>query len=188
MCFVYPGALGLLWSWVFEDISFGGGRVPESTIVDRRHGKVLGNVLDPCRYAFDSFTGWCDHGDLTSHQRESAVAKMELLTLILELCAIAGCPSLAGSTTSKTPNGSFFIGCDSRFQSSTTDQFSVAKGCRRGGREILNSPIRNACVAFGAHSLYVMLFWASTLKPNLSVPCAANQSGPIPPCEGHQPC
>lgn len=36
--------------------------------------------------------------------------------------------------------------------------------------------MRNASVAFGAHSLYVMLLCASTLNPNLSVPCITSQT------------
>lgn len=36
---------------------------------------------------------------------------------------------------------------------------------------ILNSPVRNASFAFGAHSRYVILPFSSTLKPNFSVPC-----------------
>jgi hypothetical protein len=40
----------------------------------------------------------------------------------------------------------------------------------RDERAVLKSPMRNACVALGAHSLYVILFCASTLNPNFSMP------------------
>ena len=42
------------------------------------------------------------------------------LTLTLELCGMAGCPFCAGRVISKTPKESFFMGWESRFQSSAS--------------------------------------------------------------------
>ena len=64
MCLVYSNALRLLWSWVFEDISFGLGGVPESSIVDRRDGEVLGDIFDPRRYPFDALARGGDQRNL----------------------------------------------------------------------------------------------------------------------------
>jgi hypothetical protein len=68
MCFVDSNAERLLRSWVFEHISFGLRRVPESCIVDWRDVEILSDICDPSGYTFDSFAGGSYHGDLAGQQ------------------------------------------------------------------------------------------------------------------------
>jgi len=84
--FVYSNALGLLWSGVFEDISLGGGWVPESSIIDWRDFQVLGNIFDPRRNSLDSFARGGDQGKLPGqHRFMTAVGLEELAYLDLRV-------------------------------------------------------------------------------------------------------
>ena len=64
VCFVDSDTLSLLGSGVLEDVTFVRGRIPESCIVDGGNVEVLSDICDPGWYAFDSFAGGSDHGEL----------------------------------------------------------------------------------------------------------------------------
>jgi hypothetical protein len=62
--FIHSNALRLLWSWVLERIFRCGFRVPESSIIDWRNRKILGNIFNPCWQAINSMTSVENEGDL----------------------------------------------------------------------------------------------------------------------------
>lgn len=64
MGFVDAQALGLLRPLMLEGVPCCGGWVPESGVVGRRDGQVLGHVLDPGRQAVDPFCCGQLEGDL----------------------------------------------------------------------------------------------------------------------------
>jgi len=64
VCFVDSCGEGLLRSRVLEHITFGGRRVPESTVINRRDVQILSDICDPSWDSFNSFAGGQDHGNL----------------------------------------------------------------------------------------------------------------------------
>lgn len=48
-------------SLILKRIPFGGRRIPEASIINRRHSQILGNTFDPSRETFDPFPTRGDH-------------------------------------------------------------------------------------------------------------------------------
>lgn len=64
MRLVYTSTEWLLGAGVLEDIFFVGGRVPESGVVCRRHGKILRDIFDPGWETVDPLSVGKDERDL----------------------------------------------------------------------------------------------------------------------------
>lgn len=48
-------------SLILKRIPFGGRRIPEASIIHRRHSQILGNSFDPSWETFDPFPARGDH-------------------------------------------------------------------------------------------------------------------------------
>ena len=137
MAFVDLDRLGLLRFGVLPNVALSWGWVPETSIINRRDGKVLCNSSNPCRYPLYALAGREDHGDLDFR--------------VVWNGALAICTGW----NRNLPNTIVIPGHWMRVSRPVVCEVAVVNVMVKvqGDNDILKSPIKEAFTAFGAHSL-----------------------------------
>ena len=137
VAFIDPDRLGLLRLRVLPSVALSWGRVPETSIIDRRDGNILCNSSNPCRYPLDAFTGREDHGDLDFR--------------VVWNGALAICTGGNRNLPNTIMIFSHWMRVPRPVVCEVVGVSVMAKV--QGDNDILKSPIKEAFTAFGAHSL-----------------------------------
>jgi hypothetical protein len=137
MAFVDLDRLGLLRFGMLPNVALSRGRVPETSIINRRDGKILCDSSDPRRYPLDAFAGREDEGYLDFR--------------VVRNGALAVC----SGGDRNLPNTIMILGHRMRVSRPVICEVVVVNVMVRvqGDNGILKSPIKEAFTAFGAHSL-----------------------------------